>query len=118
MWPVFQITAEMHHPLPHHAHMHHLISINVQQTSTSISGCNLFYMEEFHTFASYTLPNQVLFCQTTPLPPFVAEQQHGQNVVRNLYYHTTNICFSLMSQHNKIGGITFRAALLFGTYKS
>ena len=42
------ITAETHHPLPPHcAHIHCLVSINVQQVSECVTGCNLFCKEEF-----------------------------------------------------------------------
>jgi len=32
---------------PHCAHIHSLVSINIQQASMSINGCNFFCMEEF-----------------------------------------------------------------------
>ena len=41
-------TAEMHHPLPYCAHIHCLVSINIQQASMNISGYHFFHMEEFN----------------------------------------------------------------------
>ena len=42
------IIAEMHHPQPHCAHIHCLVSINIHQVSMNINGCNIFHMEEFN----------------------------------------------------------------------
>ena len=53
MWLVFQVTAaaaETHHPPPHCANIHCLVSINVQQALMNVIGCHFFCMEEF----SYT----------------------------------------------------------------
>ena len=50
MWLAFHIiafAAEMHHPLPHSAHIHWLVSINVHQVLMNASGCNFFHLEEF-----------------------------------------------------------------------
>jgi len=52
-WLVFHVpvaTAETHHPPPHCANIHCLVSVNVQQASMNVTGCNFFCMEEF----SYT----------------------------------------------------------------
>ena len=37
----------LHHPLPRCAHIHSLVSINVQQASVNVNGCHFFCMEEF-----------------------------------------------------------------------
>jgi len=42
-WLVFHVTvaiAETHHPPPCYAHVHCLISINIQQTSMNVNWCN------------------------------------------------------------------------------
>ena len=41
-------TAEMQHSLPRCAHSHCLVSINIQQALTNVSGCLFFCMEEFN----------------------------------------------------------------------
>ena len=51
MWLVFHvavITGEMRHPIPHCAHIHCLVSINIQQDSMNISECSFFCTEEFN----------------------------------------------------------------------
>ena len=45
-WPSI---AEMHHPLPHCAHIHCLVTINIQQVSMNVNRCNFFCMEEFNS---------------------------------------------------------------------
>jgi len=50
IWLVYHVnitTAKTHHPSPHCAHVHCLVSINVQQDSMNIFGCYFFHMEEF-----------------------------------------------------------------------
>ena len=37
----------MHHPPHHCAHIHCLVSINVQQVSVNVNECHFFLMEEF-----------------------------------------------------------------------
>ena len=49
-WLVFHvavITAETHHSRPLYAHIHCLVSVNIQQVWINVSGCNFFQMEEF-----------------------------------------------------------------------
>ena len=67
------------------------------QCSASISECQWMQFlprggTHRHTFASYTLPCQTPFCQTSPLLPSVTQQQHGK-VQPLLPYH----------QHHRIG---------------
>jgi len=50
-WLVFHVTvatAETCHPPPHCANIHCLVSVNVQQASMNVIGCNFFCMEEFN----------------------------------------------------------------------
>ena len=50
MWPVFHVMvtiAEMRHPLHLSAHIHYLVSINVQQALMNVSKCQFSLMEEF-----------------------------------------------------------------------
>jgi len=66
MWPtVAVITAETHHLPSHCAHIHCLVSINVQQVLINVNGYNFFFMEVFssiHTFSLYSLLCQAPFC--------------------------------------------------------
>jgi len=41
-------TAEAHHPLVHCAHIHCVVSINIQKTLMNVNGCHCFQMEEFN----------------------------------------------------------------------
>ena len=55
-------AAEMHCLLPHCAHIHSFVSINIKQASMNVSGCNFFHMEEFtDTPLLHTLPHQAPF---------------------------------------------------------
>jgi len=50
MWLAFHVavtTAETHYPLPIYAHIHCLLSINIQQVLMNVNGCHFFHMEEF-----------------------------------------------------------------------
>ena len=63
-------TAETHHPPLHCAHIHWLVS----KCSASISECQWVHYfpsggNQWHYFASYTLPCQAPYCQTAPLLP-------------------------------------------------
>ena len=59
-------VAETHHPQL--TVLHCLVFIDIQQASMNVGGCNFF---QFHTFASYVLPCQMIFCQTAPLLPYI-----------------------------------------------
>jgi len=67
-----------------------------------------------HPFASFALPCQVPFCQTSPLLPFVTQQQ---NITESWWKHSTSTAIppafvpGVMSQRKKIGGMTFGVAL-------
>ena len=67
---------------------------------------------QFHTFSSYTLPCQMLFCQTAPLLPSVSQQQN----VTEYWWDQTAIALTSISDTvvwcNKMGGITFEAAFI------
>ena len=57
------------------------------------------------------------FCQTAPLLPSVTQQQHGMGYLWESSASTSKppSVSDVMGQHNKIGGITFRAALVMIT---
>ena len=90
------------------------------ETFTSINECQrvLFFPQgeiQHHTFALYTLPSQTPFCQTAPLLPSLTQQP---DVTECWWEGSTSSAipptfFSDMEgQHNKIGDITFEAALV------
>jgi len=72
-------------------------------------------MGELSDAVSYTLPSQVSFCQTVPLLPSVTWQQ---NIMGYWWEGSTSTAIpptfvsDIVGQHNKIGGITFGAALI------
>ena len=81
MWLVFCITvatSETHHPLPHCAHIHCLVSINIQQASTKVNEFHFFPHGgiKVHTFALWGFPGQMPFHHTAPLLPSVTWQQN------------------------------------------
>ena len=109
-------TAEMHHPPPHCVHIHRLVSINVQQTSVNVSGCNIFHMEGFNStpLVYIHLHVRCLLCQTPPPLPFVTQQQH---VTKYGWEGSTSTAIPTfasdgMDQDNKITGITLGAAVV------
>ena len=111
-------TAETLHPLPHCFHIHCLISTNIQQVSMNVNGCNFFPHGgiPFQTLASYALPSQIPFSQTATLLPSVAQQQyvmeHCQEGLASTAIPPTSAS-DFMGHHSEIGGITFRAALVW-----
>jgi len=110
-------TAETQHPPLHCANIHYLVSVNVQQESMNVIGCNLFLHGgiELHTFAWYPLPRQTPFCQTAPLLLYVARQQNFTEYWRE---GSTSTAISpptacdMVGQHNKRGGINFGATFV------
>ena len=111
------ITPEMHNSLPHCAHMHYWVSINIPKASINVNGCSFFPHGkiQWHTIASYTLSCQTPFCQTALLLPSVTQQQNLTE-----YWWEDSGCIAIsptsasefMVQSNKIGGITFSAVLI------
>ena len=70
---------------------------------------------QWHTFTSHTLPCQTLLCQTAPLLPSVTQQQNGMGYRWEGSTSTAippTYASDVVSHHHKIGGITFRAALI------
>jgi hypothetical protein len=70
---------------------------------------------QLHTFVSYALPCQTPFCQTAPLLLSVARQQNLTEYWREGSTSTaisTAFASDFVGQHNKIGVITFGAAIV------
>ena len=88
-------TAEMHHPPPHCAHIHWLVSINVQQVSVNVSGCCFFCMEEFSytpLLRPYFMSDAILSDCPSAAICHIATKRNGMLVRRvNLCCHITNI---------------------------
>jgi len=102
-------TAGTHHPPPHCAHTHCLVSINIQEASRNANGHNFFLHGgiQWHTFVSYTLPCEAPFCPTALLLPSVVRQQ---NVMEYWWEGSTptdvqpTSISDVMGQHHKTGG--------------
>ena len=94
----------------HCAHIHYLVSINVEQAQMNVNGYN-FFMHGYiklHPFASYTLPCQTPFCQTAPLLLSVAWCRHWMGYWWEGSTSTATSPASssgVVGQHNKIGSI-------------
>ena len=105
-------TAETHHPTPHCAHTHSLVSTTILQVSMNVNGCHFFLHGEiqWHTSTSSTLSYQTDISVT---------QQN--NVMEYCWEGSTFTAIPsptvpdvVGQQHSKIGGITFRATLVKG----
>ena len=114
-------TAETHHPLPHCAHIHCLVSINMQQVSMNVSGCHFFSTRrDIMTslcFICTSISDIILSDCPSAAICHMATKRNGILVGRfNLYCHTT--ASGVVGQQNKVGGITFGAALECALYPS
>ena len=70
---------------------------------------------QWHILGSHSLTCQRPFCQTAPLLPFVTQQQNVMEYWREGSASAAIPPISasdVVNQHNKTGGITFRAALV------
>jgi hypothetical protein len=93
-WSVSHITvtiAEMHHPPPHCAHIHCLVSVNFQQASLNVSSCNFVRMKEFSDTPLLCMHFHVRHHFARLSPVAVARQQNlptiGGKVQHLLPYH-------------------------------
>jgi len=113
MWLVFHTivsTAETHYPLPHSPHIHYLISINVNECQWAqffLHGGN-----RLCTFASMSDAN-LSDCPSSAICQMAARHNGTFVGMFSLYCHTPTSASDIVSQRNKIGGITFRTALVF-----
>jgi len=93
----------------------------LQKCSASIDKCQWVHFFwhggiQFHTFASYVLPSQTPLCHTALFLPSVSWQQ---NVMEYQWEGSTSTAIpptsipNVLGQHNKIGGITFGAILIY-----
>ena len=123
MWLAFLVavaTAETHHPAPHCAHIHCLVSTNIQQAN-ECQWVPFFSGIKWHPFASFAQPCWTPFCQTASLLPSVTWQQH---VMEYWWEGSTSTAkpptstSDVVSQCNKIRGITFGTALLYCRWKA
>ena len=119
-WLVFHVsvtTAETLHTTSLCCHS----LFGLHKCSASIDECQwaqcfLHEGNQSPPFAPYTLPCQMPLRQSVPLLPSVAQQQ---NVMEYGWEGSTSTAISppsasdVVSQHNKIGGVTFGAALLY-----
>ena len=121
-WFAFHITVttvETHHPPSHCAHIYCLLSRSVHQMSMNVSGCHFIHTEEsndsplLHTH--FHDRHQCVRHHCAPVLPSVTRQQNGTEY---WWEGSTSTAISpastsdIMGQHNKMGGIIFRAALI------
>ena len=108
---------EMHHPPPHCAHIDWLVSINIQQISVNITRCHFFHVEEFGS--TPLLHTRFHVRHHFVRLPSAASVTQQQNVTAYWWETSTSTAISPTStsdvtgQHNKIGDIAFRAALVY-----
>ena len=98
IWNVFSAPdtiAEMHHPLSHCAHIHCLVSINVQQALRNISVYNFSHMEEFSShlcFIHTSMSDAILSECPSAIISHMAIKCNGILAGKlNLYCNTINI---------------------------
>ena len=107
-------TAETYHPLPHCAHIRCLVSINVQQPSMNTNGCHVFHVQEFSDtlfFISTSMSGTILSdCCFTAICHGGGTEYWWEGSTSTAIPPTSTS--NAMGQHNKIGSITFRAALI------
>jgi len=109
------ITAETHHPPAHCAHIHCLVSLNVQQALMDVNGCHFFHMGEFrdapllhlHFHVSHHSVRLPLCCHLSHGNKM--EQYVGGKVQPLLPYTPPTFASEVVGQHNKIGSFTLRA---------
>jgi len=84
------------HPPPHCAHIHCLVSINVQQMLMVVSGCNFSCMEKFnstHLLHMHFMSDAVLLAYPSAAICHTSTTCNGILVGRlSFYCHTANIC--------------------------
>lgn len=118
MWHVIQIivsTAEKNYPLPNCAHDNCLISImDVPQISLNATGCNFFCMAEFlDTSLHYMLVHvRCHFSRLSGKIKMIGYQQEVKTFIGIFPPYASDV----VSQHNKIGGITYRVTLVCNVY--
>ena len=116
--PTASVTfAGTHHPPPHCAHIHCLISRNTQQALVNVSGCNFFHIEEYNStpllhkhfhFRHYfiKLPHYCYLLQSIYITEYWCEGSTS-TVIPPIS------ASDIMGQHNyNTGDVTFRAALV------
>ena len=89
-------TAGTHLSLPHCAHIHCWVSINVQQVSMDVSGCYFFCMEKFNSTPLLHMhfhSDAILSDCSSAAISHTATKCNGILVGRfSLYCHTTIMC--------------------------
>ena len=109
-WNTTPTTSLCSHPL-----------FGLHKCSARISECQyipFFFLHrgiQWHFIASSIFPCQISFCQTVPLLPSATQQQHTMGYWWEGSTSTaipTISASDIVGQHNKIGHISFRAALI------
>ena len=105
------VTAETHHPLPHCAHIHCLVSTKIQQESMNVNECNSFCVEEFRS--TYLLRKHFhIRCHFVRLL-FSCHLSHGNNIIWNIGENIQPLLLYLQHPFSVSRvNITFRSAFL------
>jgi len=118
MWLGFDVTvtaAGTDHPPPHCAHIHCLVSINIQQASMNVSGCHFFCIEELSDTPLLPAHSPVRH-HSVRVPLLLSSITWQQNVMEYWWEGSASTAIppisasDLVTKHKNIGGITFRAA--------
>ena len=102
--------------------IHCLVSRNIQQKSITVNVCNFFCMEEFN-FTPLLHTHFHVRHHFVTLPPPLLPSVSWQNVMECWWEDSASTAisppftFDIVGPHNKIGGITSRAALILLKYR-
>ena len=118
-WLVFHTavaTAEMHLSPPYCAHIHCLVSINIQQVLINVSWSWFFCKEEFNdTYLLHTYFHVICHFVAPLLPPVAWQQnvmEYWQEGSTSTAIPSTSVS-DVVDLDDKIGYITFEAAIIF-----
>ena len=107
----------MHHSLPHSAHIHCLVSINIQQVSMNVSGCHFFCMEKISCTPLLYPHFHVRHCFVGL--PLCCHLRHSNKMPKGYQREgSTSTAIppasasDVVGHQNKTGGVTFSAALV------
>jgi len=104
-------TSETHHLPPHCAYVHCLVSIKAQRVLMNVSGCHFFpTWRNSITHLLHTSMSDTILSDSSSAAICCTANKYNRIPVGNFnpYCFTTNTCLWC---NNKIGSITFRAAL-------
>ena len=103
----------MHHPPPHCPNIHCLVSINIQQVPMGAIFSTWRNSVPPHCFIHTAMSDAILSDCPSAAICHTATTCNGILVGRfSLCCHPSTSAYDLVGRHNKLGGITFRAAFI------